>query len=263
MSKPLFDAIREVGDRVALAPFRLLCVSFDGALVPFVDEPQAAALPPQVDRVLRSLAERPGAAVAIFSGRDRADLRGRVGIPNLIYVGNHGLDIGGPGFLFVESTAAGHAETLKQLAEALEQRLQPVAGVTVEYKGLTVSVHYRLAEPGAPEEVRRIMHTTLAAASYPFVLTAGPQVFEIRPRVYWTKGDAAKWIAQQLGRADTLTVYVGDDAADEDAFAALPGAITVKVGGSGETAAKYRVEGPAEVRKFLEWFDDVVRQNAP
>jgi trehalose-6-phosphatase len=57
-----------------------------------------------------------------------------------------------------------------------------------------------------------------------------------------------------------LTIYVGDSTTDEDAFTALPDGITIKVRGEAETAARYCVEGPAEVRKFLEWLDDLLKQ---
>ena len=70
------------------------------------------------------------------------------------------------------------------------------------------------------------------------------------------------WILEQLsqqGKPDTLTIYVGDDPTDEDAFAALPQGITVKARGAGDTAAHFSLEGPAEVRKFLEWVQELVR----
>ena len=59
---------------------------------------------------------------------------------------------------------------------------------------------------------------------------------------------------RQRGRRDPLCVYFGDDQTDEDAFAALPEAITLKVG-VGETRAQYRVEGPDDVRTFLQWLE--------
>jgi trehalose-phosphatase len=261
MIRPLFDAANEVGERIRQAPRRLLCLDFDGTLAEFVGDPAEARLSPQTERALRALAGRDSVALAIISGRERTDLHLRVGIPGLIYAGNHGLDIGGPGYVFVEPTAASRSEELRELADVLTAKLERIEGAFVEYKGLTISVHYRQVAESDCDEVRRVVHATLAATSHPFVLGAGDQVYEIRPRVNWNKGSAVTWIRQQLGKPDALPIYVGDDTTDEDAFAVMrDDGIAVKVGTGTETAARYSLEDPAEVRKFLEWFDGLLRQ---
>jgi trehalose-6-phosphatase len=50
-----------------------------------------------------------------------------------------------------------------------------------------------------------------------------------------------------------LTVYLGDDSSDEDAFAVLPDAVTIKVGPTAATGARYQMSGPAAVHEFLLW----------
>ena len=72
---------------------------------------------------------RDGCRLAIVSGRDRADLQARVGIPGLIYAGNHGLEISGPGFVFVEPTAASQVEALQELAGSTDHKVQPITGL--------------------------------------------------------------------------------------------------------------------------------------
>jgi phage/conjugal plasmid C-4 type zinc finger TraR family protein len=91
----------------------------------------------------------------------------------------------------------------------------------------------------------------------------GHMVFEIRPRVNWNKGTAVGWIKDKLSRPDAQAINVGDDVTDEDAFGALPDGITIKVGEmkvgeTVETAARYHVKGPGEVRRFLDWIDGVL-----
>jgi trehalose 6-phosphate phosphatase len=51
-------------------------------------------------------------------------------------------------------------------------------------------------------------------------------------------------------------IYLGDDFTDEDAFAALPDGITIKVGHAEETLAKFHVANPAEVQQFLFWLNE-------
>jgi trehalose-phosphatase len=261
MIQPLFSARQEIGARIRAAPRCLLCLDFDGTLAEFVGDPDTARLSPKTERLLRALAERDRLSIAIVSGRDRLDLERRVGIAGLIYAGNHGLEISGPGFEFVEPTAAARVAELHELAKVLSARLEGIAGAIVEDKGLTISVHYRLVSEQACEEVRRVVHATLSATNHPFILVAGEKVHEIRPRVSWTKGSAVAWIRERLGQPDPLPIYIGDDTTDEDAFAAVrEGGIAVKVRTGGETAARYSLNDPAEVNKFLEWLDDVLRQ---
>jgi trehalose-phosphatase len=260
MTRPLFDAGQELANRIQLAPHLLLCLDYDGTLTHFVDDPLGASLSPQMNRALRALADNKRVSLAIFSGRDRADLQSRVGIPHIFYVGNHGLEISGSGLVFIEPTAVERSETLGALAAALKAKLQAIPGVVVEYKGVTLSVHYRQAAPEASERIRRLVHATLAGAIHPFILTQGEKVYEIRPRVYWNKGSAVAWIRKHLDQPEVLPIYVGDSVTDEDAFTAIADGITVRVRPRADTAARYSLEDPTEVRKLLEWIDDLLRQ---
>jgi trehalose 6-phosphate phosphatase len=262
MAQPLFDNLAEVGERIRRAPRALLCLDFDGTLTEFAGDPAEVCLAPRRERTLRALVQHDKLAVAIISGRSRADLCERVGIAGLIYAGNHGLEISGPGYVFVEPTAAAKSEELRELAKVLAARLRSVPGIIVEYKGLTISIHYRRCGECAGE-IQRVVHGTLAGTSHPFVLGAGDKVYEIRPRVYWNKGTAVTWIRKQLGPPERLTIYVGDDVTDEDAFTAIREGITVKVGSGAETAAHYMVEGPPEVGRFLEWLERELRAPGP
>jgi trehalose 6-phosphate phosphatase len=263
MCQPLFDAQHELEDRIAAANFLLVCLDFDGTLTGFVANPLGASLSMQMERALKALADREGVGLAIISGRDRADLQAHININGLIYAGNHGLEISGPGFVFIEPTALAKTGELQHLAGLLRTSLKDVHGVQVEDKGLTASVHFRNAPPESWEEVRRLVHSVLASADHPFLLTSGEKVFDIRPRVNWHKGSAVSWIQDHLNQPDALVIYVGDDVTDEDAFKAIPGGIAVKVRGGTETAARFMLENPAEVRKFLEWIDTLVRRKHP
>jgi trehalose-phosphatase len=238
-------------------------LDFDGTLTPYVEDPATASLSPHMQRVLRSLAAQPRISLALISGRSRADVQARVNLPDLIYAGNHGLEISGPGCLFVEPTAAACCEALQALAADLARQVQPIPGAWVEDKGLTLSVHYRRVTAADVPEVRRLVDATLASGNHPFHLTPGNLVYEIRPRVAWNKGTAVGWIKEQLGKPDALVIYLGDDRTDEDAFAVLGEDITVKVGDGSATAARYQLAGPAEVRRFLEWLERSRRLTGP
>jgi trehalose 6-phosphate phosphatase len=260
MSRPLFEAMPEIGARITAASHLLVCLDFDGTLTPIVEDPAMAYLSPQIERVLRSLSECDGVTLAIVSGRSRSDLQTRVGLPGVIHAGNHGLEISGKGFVFVEFAAALASVPLHALAADLAARLDTIPGAFVEDKGLTLSVHYRQAARADAKEVEAIVHRALANTHHPFLLSAGDQVYDIRPCVCWNKGTAVRWIVDHLGQQDLLVIYVGDETTDEDAFAAVPDGITVRVGIPAETAAGFHVECPTQVRRFLEWTASLRRQ---
>jgi trehalose-phosphatase len=67
---------------------------------------------------------------------------------------------------------------------------------------------------------------------------------------------AAKWILQASGWADALPICLGDDATDEDAFAALAGGITIRIGRPVKTAARYQLKCQGMVQRFLAWLAD-------
>ena len=174
-------------------------------------------------------------------------------MPGLIVAGNHGLEIVGPGWEYVDPAVAENLPYVNAIGMALNKALEGIPGVFVEEKGLSVGVHYRHAAPEQHEAVRTAVHNVLSGSQHPFVLTPGLNVFNVRPRVYWHKGEMVRWIASKIGRDGSLVIFVGGDATDEDAFAALPDDITIGVGTTGESAAKYSLEGPDGVRQFLEW----------
>jgi trehalose 6-phosphate phosphatase len=253
MSVLLFDALDEVATRVRAAPHVLLFCDFDGALAPVYDHPAAATLSAEVRPLLADLAARGRTTVTVVSGRSAADLRARADVPGLIVAGNHGLEIAGPGWEHIDPAVAESAPNVANLAAGLLKATESIPGVYVEDKGLSVSVHFRHVPPDQHEAVRAAVHGVLGGSSHPFVLTTGRMVYDVRPRVYWHKGEAVKWIAARVGQPDALVIFVGGDPTDEDAFAALPDGVTVRVGPGAETAAKYHLDGPDGVRKFLGW----------
>jgi trehalose 6-phosphate phosphatase len=255
MKQHLFDVLPQIEERLAQAEHLLVCMDFDGTLAPFADDPAAVTLPPAARASLTSLARNEHVSMVIISGRNRGDLQERVSIPGLIYAGNHGLEISGPGLLFVEPAAVAARAAMQKLATDLTAHLTAIPEARLEDKGLTLSVHDRLVPEESCVELRRLVDRVLARSSYPFQLTAGDRVHEIRPAVKWNKGVAVNWIRENLGRPGALVVYVGDDRTDEDAFATITDGITVKVGADTETAARYVLKNQVSVLGFVVWLE--------
>lgn len=240
----------------------LLLADYDGTLTPIVRHPGAAGLEAGVREVLVALVEAPRVAVGLISGRALDDLRGRIRVPGIVYAGAHGLEVEGGGLAFRHPEARALAPRLGELAGLLRRRLRGLPGVWVEPKGLTVAIHYREAPGRVAARLRRPIRAAVEASGLPIELLPGKRVIELRPAVGWTKGDCALWLRDALaprvvGRW-VLTLYLGDDATDEQVFTALKGqGVTVLVGRR-RTSADFRLRGVPEVHRLLgrllEWF---------
>ncbi len=257
MPQPLFEHLSDISSLLRKHRRVLLFLDFDGTLSPIVEFPDQAVMPTQTRIALKRLRDSGACSITIVSGRALNDVRERVGMANLTYAGNHGLEIWGEGLNFVEPQALQRIKILGELSRRIRERLCHISGVEVENKVLTTSVHFRRAERASLDEIRKTVHAELAFSENIFRITRGLQVIEIRPRVDWNKGTAVRWIQQAGGCADTLALYVGDDATDEDAFAALPEGVTVRVGHAKATAARYYLDDQSAVTHFLSWLGQV------
>lgn len=255
MNQSLFQG-SEIESRIRAASGVLLFLDFDGTLAPLEVDPAAARIGAATRQTLSQLAANERIVMTIISGRAISDLLPRITLPGLIYAGNHGLEICGRQLSFIEPVAAARREDLRELTGRLAVDLEGFAGVLVENKGLTATVHYRNAagrDVAGIEDTVRALTSPVAAK---FAVRSGKKVFEIVPRTNWHKGAAALWIKRRLNPGNALPIYLGDDATDEDAFRALPDGITVKVGEAGDpaaTSARYRVPDPPSVHEFLTW----------
>jgi trehalose 6-phosphate phosphatase len=250
---PVFDTPQEVKARIDRARRLLLFLDFDGTLAPIVQEPKLALLPTETRVVLDELASRETIRVAIVSGRSLVDITGRVGMPTLIYAGNHGLEIEGPGLSFEHPRAADLEGAVREITERIAAHSASLEGIEIESKGLTSSIHYRRAPRSAQIHLEALLRDIVAPNDPDIVVSEGKMIHEVRPRVAWDKGNAVIWIRQQLDQPDDLPIVMGDDTTDENAFVAFDDAITICVDPRRPTAAEYWVESPDDVKEFLEW----------
>ncbi len=253
MNQSLLRDLSDIEARIRAAARISLFLDFDGTLVPLQHDPAAAWLGEPTRKTLSRIAGSERIVTTIISGRSVPDLVLRIGLEDLVYAGNHGLDICGRRLRFTDPAAAARREELKQLSDRLATKLGNIAGALVEYKGLTTTVHYRCAAIRDIARIEGLVRAMASPAAASMVVRSGKLAFEILPRTGWHKGAAALWINQRLDHGNALSIYLGDDTTDEDAFRALPDGITVKVGDSTVTSARYHLADPCAVHEFLRW----------
>ena len=257
-----FWAQRATVEPLLAAPRLLAAFDYDGTLVPIAPTPEEAVAGPGTRGALAALAGLPGTRLAVVSGRPVARLRELVGEAGAWLVGLHGLEVASPGEaprprLDLEASAAALGP-LRAVAAKLAGR-HP--GVRVEDKGPTLALHTRLAAR-ADATLAGGAFREAASAVPGYEVMAGKEVLEARPAGVHKGGAVAELLRGWEGTSggDVAVLYVGDDVTDEDAFRALGGAplaVTVQVGGSGETAAQYRLEGQGEVAELLSWLAEL------
>jgi trehalose 6-phosphate phosphatase len=254
----------DAGQRASLGPLASLLVApessavltdFDGTLSPIVPDPDEAEALPAAPAVLARLAEH-FAAVAVVSGRPVAFLaRTLSGAgPSVALFGVYGLEWMEGG----EVTTAPEAEPwLAPAAEVVAAaRRQAPAGVGVEAKGPALALHWRRV-PEAGSWARAFAEDWAQRTG--LVLQPGRRALELRPPLDIDKGTVVERVA---GRC-TAACFVGDDAGDLAAFAALDrlarrGLTVVRMAVADEesppelvAAADIVVDGPAQALALL------------
>jgi trehalose 6-phosphate phosphatase len=251
---PLFENLALIEERIASASRVALFLDFDGTLSPIVPNPDDAELDADIYATLKRLSTRPEFDVAIVSGRALADVRQRVNLERAVYVGNHGLEIEADSVRFRQPEAESLRRELKCLLLQLKLALSETEGLEIEDKCLTLSVHFRRVAPEMHDWIRSVTFSTVARW-HSFLCREGKMVLDIRPQLGWNKGRAVNWIMREMLPVSALPVYIGDDVTDEDAFAAVPEGITIRVGGLAGSEAQFSLPDVAAVSRFLEWLD--------
>jgi trehalose-phosphatase len=231
----------------------------DGTLAPIVQVYDQAAVPAETQRAVAALLESPGVHVALVSGRGAAVARRMVGVSNVWVAGNHGFEVEGPsGENLTDPGVHGYRDTIATAVARLRQLVTTMPGVIVEDKAITLSVHWRLADPAIAPALREAVDQVAEALD--LRVTEGKRIFEIRPPARIDKGTAALALAVRLtsGNGDASLMFAGDDVTDEDAIRALrehyPRSVTIRILGeeSSPTDAEFFVRDTHEMREFLE-----------
>lgn len=198
-----------------------ILLDFDGTLAHIVEHPADAVALPGVGDALGRLVDLVK-KVALISGRPVVDLRSRIEVDGVEYLGLYGLEHArGRGEIHVDPAARPWAGEVSTIAEAAEVWVLSsghfLDGVIVEAKGLAVALHYRMASDpvGAAAKIKEWAHAEAVRTG--MRLIAGKLNYELVPPLVSDKGLAAVALISECKSC----LYVGDDVGDIPAFDAL------------------------------------------
>jgi len=219
----------------------LLAFDFDGTLAPISPLRDVVTMRPRTAELLQRACET--FRCAIVTGRSRADVLGRLGGIDVAHViGNHGLE--------PSDQQPSFAAWATRAAPLLEKELSGTAGIDLENKQYSITVHYRKA-PSQPQALRAIMQAVGGLEERPRVV-GGKLVVNLMPLNAPHKGSALAALMRREGMQ--RVIYVGDDQTDEDVFAgASPSTLLgIRVGRSPTSKARYYVRDQERIDDLLE-----------
>lgn len=195
----------------------VLC-DIDGTLAPIVEDPDRATVPEETREALRELARR-YPLVACVSGRAALAARDLVGLAELTYAGNHGLEVLRPAAREAVAAATGkEGRAAREFVLELDPGELERRGLRLEDKGPIQALHWRQADD--PESAERGAREIASAAERDGLEPHwGRKVLELRPALGVHKGTAVTRLLGEQGIERAL--FGGDDRTDLDAFRAL------------------------------------------
>ena len=224
-----------------------LFLDFDGTLVEIAERPDAVAVGDRLRRLLEALGAKLDGRLALVSGRPSGELRTLVAPAEFVIAGSHGME-----FCHGDGTveSARRPDALAEVYAEFARLAQACEGLLIEDKPLGVALHYR-RRPEAAERCNAA--AAELARRHGLHLQTGKMMVEVRA-AGGDKGSAIRRLMELPAMRGTRPVFIGDDDTDEPGFeaAAALGGAGILVGPARETAARYRLAGPAAVLDWLE-----------
>ncbi len=212
-----------------------LATDIDGTISPIAPSPSEAAVSLEGREALARLnASLVFTVVAVATGRTCLEARNLVKVPDLVYIGSHGLEWLLPGetaptfapaallFKPAISLVLAQFKAVLNSTGPVKDRYQKnsnLSNILVEDKGVTGSIHYRRCPDPAGARDFILGQLEKIAPGSGLRLSEGRMVVELRPPVKFNKGTALLELVEIFNLRSLI--FLGDDLTDLEAFRAL------------------------------------------
>jgi trehalose 6-phosphate synthase/phosphatase len=245
---------RELVNDFRQAKKRLLLLDYDGSLVPFNEDYEAATPPKSLCNLLEKLCADPADDVVLISGRSAKDLGEWFGHLAVNLVAEHGASFKKAGASSWQTIEKTNTKWKQSVQPILEKYTKLTPGAKLEMKPHSLVWHYRAASPYHAAKyavvIKRLIKPMLKG--YGLELMQGNKALEIKNNRIGKGYAARRWLKNPYN----FILAIGDDATDEDLFYVLPsGSKNLKVYGikvgRGRTLANYRLTSYRNVLSIL------------
>jgi len=265
----LFEHLDSVEAIIKLRPFGFI-TDVDGTISETAPTPRQARISPLCRRYLAALSQHLP-LVAAISGRPAQEVKDMIKIDSMVYIGNHGLERWTGGHSEFARDIQDYPGIINSVLKELTPLLNNIAGIIIENKGITASIHYRLCRE--PEQVAQ--QILAALRNLPPVkqlrILQDRMVVELLPPLVVNKGTAISDLIQEYNLQGGI--YMGDDLTDIDAFQAMHsvshnsdfkglaiGIISQETPGGLVAEADFTLNGTGDVERFLKWVSQTALQ---
>ncbi len=232
-----------------VAKNRIICLDYDGTLVPFEKRPDLAKPDKDLLNLLELLSKNIMNTLTIVSGRDKNTLDHWFGFLGIILIAEHGVWIKRKDKNW-EINIMPTNEWKEEVQKILEIYTDRLPGSFIEEKEYSLVWHYRRSDPEMSSILVKELTDYLLSftSNMNLLVMQGNKVIEIK-NAGIDKGSAVLKLISNINYDFILAI--GDDWTDEYLFKVLPeSAYTLRVGMI-QSYAHYNILNYSEVRKLL------------
>ena len=265
----VFDHLELVREALGHSPFGLI-TDVDGTISQTASTPKQAMISPLCRQYLSILCNHL-TLVAAISGRAVIEVKNMVGVDGMVYIGNHGMERWVEGRSEYTRETRDYPEIVKAAIKELRSLLS-IKGVSIEDKGVTATIHYRLCPE--PESVKKQILAAIenSPQTKKLRITQERMAIGLLPPIEVSKGTATLSLIREYNLKGGI--YLGDDLTDIDAFRAIHtasrdldfhgfaiGIISKEMPARLVAEADFTLNGVSDVERFLSWMSRAIPQS--
>ena len=225
-----------------VAPDTLLAFDLDGTLATIVDDFSAAKVTEPVHATLQRLVKL--VKITLITGRSRKDALAILGFEPHLVIGNHGAEWPGD-----SDTRNQHfVQCCTSWRDQLYDQLKGIQGVEIEFKGESLTIHYRRAIE--QDKALSLIDAAIGKLAPRPKRIGGKYVVNLLPMEALSKGEALVAAMDRFGLK--RAIYFGDDITDEEVFKLkCVDVLGVHIGKDKQTTAAYYLNRQSELLALL------------